>query len=315
MSKEQIIISNSHIKNTIILEEKHFSEGLSESGGYKKKQLEILNLNWPLVKGWKEKVIGKRYKKKQINDFINYNKNKNHSILEFFKMSNDELNELKEVKDELTKKIYVYTDGSCIYNGKPNAKAGIGVFFGENDPRNVSERIEGKQSNNTAELKAIIKAIHILDTDISLGHKIIIYSDSLYSIRGATTYGRKMQSQQWRKRRKGTFIDIPNKDLIKQLYTLYTKYKNVELKHIKAHTNKQDKHSIGNDWADKLANRAIDHFITIDHSDRIYLNVPYSEKEGVKKYGGRWDKDKKKWYIMKSIGELNKHFVMEKWGN
>ena len=25
--------------------------------------------------------------------------------------------------------IDVYTDGSCIHNGKPNAKAGIGVYF------------------------------------------------------------------------------------------------------------------------------------------------------------------------------------------
>ena len=48
---------------------------------------------------------------------------------------------------------------------------------------------------------------------------------------------------------------------------------------------------------------------------RIYLNVPYKEKEGVKKYGGRWDKDERKWYIMDSISELDKHFVMEKWGN
>ena len=114
------------------------------------------------------------------------------SILEYFKMSNDEL-EQSDYKP-VDKTINVYTDGSCIHNGKPNAKAGIGVFFGESDPRNVSERIEGKQSNNTAELKAIIRAIHLLDTDISLGNKIIIYSDSDYSIKCATTYGRKMQN-------------------------------------------------------------------------------------------------------------------------
>ena len=34
--------------------------------------------------------------------------------------------------------IYVYTDGACINNGKPNARAGIGVYFGENDSRNIS---------------------------------------------------------------------------------------------------------------------------------------------------------------------------------
>ena len=50
--------------------------------------------------------------------------------------------------------IIVYTDGACIHNGKKNALAGIGVYFGENDFRNTSSRISGKQSNNTAELKS-----------------------------------------------------------------------------------------------------------------------------------------------------------------
>ena len=45
----------------------------------------------------------------------------------------------------------VFTDGACSNNGRKNAKAGIGVYFGENDERNISKRITGKQTNNTAE--------------------------------------------------------------------------------------------------------------------------------------------------------------------
>lgn len=30
--------------------------------------------------------------------------------------------------------VIVYTDGSCLNNGKPDAKAGIGVWFGVNNP-------------------------------------------------------------------------------------------------------------------------------------------------------------------------------------
>ena len=48
---------------------------------------------------------------------------------------------------------YVYTDGSCHNNGQKNASAGI-IYFGENDDRNVSKKIMGKQTNNAAELKA-----------------------------------------------------------------------------------------------------------------------------------------------------------------
>ena len=74
----------------------------------------------------------------------------------------------------------VYTDGSCIHNGKKNARAGIGVYFGKGDIRNVSRRIEGKQTNNRAELFAIIKAIECTKCNL------VICSDSEYAIKGIT---------------------------------------------------------------------------------------------------------------------------------
>ena len=38
----------------------------------------------------------------------------------------------------------------------------MGVYFGINDIRNISKKIEGKQTNNTAELSAIIEVYNIL---------------------------------------------------------------------------------------------------------------------------------------------------------
>jgi ribonuclease HI len=35
----------------------------------------------------------------------------------------------------------IYTDGACRSNGKDNAIAGYGVFFGDNDIRNVSAKV------------------------------------------------------------------------------------------------------------------------------------------------------------------------------
>ena len=62
------------------------------------------------------------------------------------------------LKNKISKEdITVFTDGSCINNGYKNACAGIGIFFGIDDDRNISKRIMGKQSNNTAELLAIIE--------------------------------------------------------------------------------------------------------------------------------------------------------------
>lgn len=144
---------------------------------------------------------------------------------------------------------YVYTDGSCSNNGQRNAMAGIGIYFGENDPRNVSQRVLGRQTNNTAEVGAIIHLHKIIKDDIQSGKRIGIVSDSEYAIRCVTSYGKKCEEKGW--------PDIPNRDLVKELYELYKGLSNVKFFHIMAHTEKKDIHSVGNDGADKLANAAI----------------------------------------------------------
>tara|TARA_A100001015_G_C15031640_1_gene733614 strand:- start:2700 stop:3332 length:633 start_codon:yes stop_codon:yes gene_type:complete len=148
---------------------------------------------------------------------------------------------------------YVYTDGACKNNGIENSQSGIGVYFGENDERNLSEKVEGnKQTNNVAELLAINKAFYIIENDLKQNKRIEIYSDSIYAVNSVRVYGSAFEIIKWK-------TDIPNKELIKNTYDLYKEYigKNVFLKYIKAHTNKRDIHSIGNYNADRLANSAI----------------------------------------------------------
>lgn len=242
-NKDSLSISSTKIidNNLVKLTQKHITLAMSGSGGYKKKQIEILGLTWPLEKGWKKKVIDKYYPKIDIDRFVNYNKSP-PSITEFFNSSTETIN--------IEPDIIVYTDGSCSNNGLPNAMAGIGIYFNDNDPRNVSRRVVGKQSNNTAELTAIIETLHILQEDINNGKIIHIYSDSKYAIRCCTEYGKKCELNKWEK-------PIPNKELVKQAYQLKKKYPNVELIYIKAHTNNTDIYSLGNDGADRLANQAI----------------------------------------------------------
>lgn len=150
-------------------------------------------------------------------------------------------------QEEIVPAYYVYTDGSCIHNGYKNASAGIGIYFGPGDPRNVSKTIEGKQSNNTAELTALIEAYAILEKDLQRGTPITLVSDSEYAIRCATSYGLKCESQGW--------PDIPNRELVKRAFGLY-RDKTIRFLHIKAHTGKKDAHSIGNACADELAGQA-----------------------------------------------------------
>lgn len=141
---------------------------------------------------------------------------------------------------------YVYTDGACSNNGNEKAIAGIGVYFGNNDSRNVSKQILGKPTNNVAELTAIIEACEIIKDDLKNGKIITIVSDSNYSILSATSYGKKNALQNWKK-------DIPNKDLVKTLFEFVSNYPKLHFQYIKAHTTNDDVHSIGNQHADLLA--------------------------------------------------------------
>lgn len=208
------------------------------------------------------------------------------------------------------KTINVYTDGACTNNGKPDARAGFGIWFGDNDERNTSESFTGPQTNNRAELLAIIKALTILRDEIEQGQPIIIYSDSSYSIRCCTTYGEKMSKKGWQT--KGE--DIPNRQLVEVAYNFVKKYNNIKFKHIRAHTGLEDEHSIGNEHADRLANLSIgvESCPYQRIKSKIYLNVPYDEKDEAKKMRAKWDKSKKRWYITPK----NKYKVqmMGRWG-
>lgn len=46
-------------------------------------------------------------------------------------------------------------------------------------------------------------------------------------------------------------------------------------------------------------------------SNKIYLLVPYHEKEEAKKFNAKWDKDIKKWYIFNN--NRDKNIVLQKW--
>ena len=177
------------------------------AGGYNKKQFDILGIQYPPQKGWKEKIIGKELCEEKVKQFENIssgdmkgqksifqfiNKSETSNIViskENQKVDNIESITLKEnlecKKDDRLISIFdlskfdidyfVYTDGACINNGSDNAIAGIGIYFGEDDERNVSKQVIGKQSNNVAELQAIIDVYDIIKNDIK-NKKICIAS-------------------------------------------------------------------------------------------------------------------------------------------
>ena len=163
----------------------------------------------------------------------------------------DEIQEIREtimIKTQEEQKhdntIHIYTDGSCKGNGKHGAFGGIGVYFGDNDPRNVSEKLSGAiQTNNRAELSAVVKALEIIRQEESHHNKIIIHTDSIYVKNGMDKWLNAWKQNGW-----VTTSNKPvaNQDLWIQLD--YLKSDNISFKWVKGHAS--DK---GNSMADKLA--------------------------------------------------------------
>ena len=209
-----------------------------------------------------------------------YDKN-NKVITDYFKKSSrikerkikvpDNISKIESVGNDMLKKrkriIYnVFTDGSCLNNCRKSTKSigGIGVYWGDNDPRNVSEPFLIKPiTNNRAELQAIFIAIQTFSLSNMKKREnniLVIHSDSKYCIECMTNYLESWKKRGWLK---SNGKEPLNLDLICSIDSLVSKYYNVfkvEYKHVKAHKKKPVDTSglkyfywYGNNKADELA--------------------------------------------------------------
>jgi ribonuclease HI len=157
--------------------------------------------------------------------------------------------------------INIFTDGAVPNNQiQGNRNGGIGVFFGNEDSRNISINIKEtrdiKVTNQVCELLGCIKALETIVTTQNIGKKeVIIHTDSMYVINSITLWAKNWKKNNWRR------LDnkpIQNLELIKKLYYLSKNLK-VGYKHVKAHINPPNEVSdeyfewYGNYMADKLA--------------------------------------------------------------
>lgn len=123
--------------------------------------------------------------------------------------------------------IDIYTDGSSAFiNGK--RLEGIGVFFGDNDSRNISKLINGN-NNNQAEIIACIEGLKVVK---GLYYFVNLYTDS-----------RLITDAMNSKCTKNTYSD-----LFAELDNLVNEFVEINWIYVKGHAN-----TYGNIEADKLS--------------------------------------------------------------
>ena len=160
------------------------------------------------------------------------------------------------------KEIIIFTDGSSLNNQeKGKRRGGVGVFFGDDDPRNLSFSLKEskyfKVTNQVAELTACVRGIEtLLGSQKTIAKQIVIYTDSMYIVNSISNWAKNWEKNDWKKSN-GSYVE--NLKLIKKLY-YYCLNLGIILRHVKAHKNppsdtssKEYKLWYGNDQADKLA--------------------------------------------------------------
>jgi ribonuclease HI len=154
--------------------------------------------------------------------------------------------------------LHIYTDGSQIKKPGQPTKTGYGFYIREWDLR-LSQSMTGSgETNNRAELTAIIHAIETVvgEIDSKKGtpdypHRVIVYTDSQYALQVIKKWIRNTKVD--------AEINAPNSDLLRKMREVLQKceaFVPVEFHKVQAHTALTDDDAIGNHIADELANGA-----------------------------------------------------------
>jgi ribonuclease HI len=160
----------------------------------------------------------------------------------------------------MEEKITIFTDGSCINNGKDDARSGCGIWIGDNHPNNMALKIPGEsQSNQTAEILAVLAALQKIEPYVP----ITFMTDSKYVINSLTKHLPEWEDIGW--------IGVLNSTQLKATaYHLRRRSAQTSFVWVKGHSGLN-----GNEQADKLAkegaNKLTEDYIDLQIPDEFNL--------------------------------------------
>ena len=143
----------------------------------------------------------------------------------------------------------IYTDGSCLGNGKSENSGGFGIVVLDNNENllyTYNKRNENT-TNNREEIRAILYSFLNYGVIPFFGYEEIpiVYSDSNYCVQTFNTWMFNWANNNWIKSDKK---QPENLDLIKAYYDWYKKGYRIDLRKVKGHSNNK-----WNQMADELA--------------------------------------------------------------
>ena len=243
---------------------KEFIELIAHNNTLNKTQCKILNIDFPTPENFIEELLQKEICEHDVNRLILLKgivavKSQEQIVKNYMQILEFKKNKIKETSiqtpvtttqntnNQVNTNISIYCDGAC--SGNPG-KSGSGLALYKNNEKPVLYygNYEPNGTNNTAELKALYKAL-LLASEIKTHEKVMILSDSKYSIDCISTWAYGWKRNGWTK--KGG--EIKNLDLIKNAHNLYEQIKDkITIKHVKGHAGIE-----GNELADRMALHAI----------------------------------------------------------
>jgi len=149
----------------------------------------------------------------------------------------------------------IYTDGSSINNGRKNSRGAYAAVYPDSPELSFGRPLaaEGSQTNQTAELTAILEGIRGLKAQRSVSGVVVrICTDSEYSINCLTKWVSGWRKKDWKTAAgKPVVHRTLLEEIIKELEGIVHQFV-----HVRAHTGGEDADSKWNDLADQLANKA-----------------------------------------------------------